>query len=79
MRGLSFTATFVKTKSNANDGTVNSRNDAELGNFYSQYRFRKVNFNAGYTRILQGFSLAQVREQAVNSYYFGISRWFNFF
>lgn len=79
VRGLSFTATFVKTKSNANDGTVNSRNDAELGNFYTQYRFRKVNFNAGYTRILQGFSLAQVREQTVNSYYFGISRWFNFF
>ena len=79
VRGLSFTATFVKTKSNANDGTLNSRNNAELGNFYTQYRFRKVNFNAGYTRILQGFSLAQVREQTVNSYYFGISRWFNFF
>jgi hypothetical protein len=79
LKGLTFTGTFVKTASSTNEAGVNSRNNADLANFYMQYRFRKVNFNSGFSRVLQGFSLAGTREQAVNSYYFGISRWFNFF
>jgi|SRR5260370_1381031 len=79
LKGLTFTGTFVRTVSNTNDAGVSSRNNADLANFYIQYRFRKVNFNSGFTRILQGFSLAETRQQTVNSYYFGISRWFNFF
>lgn len=79
LRGLTFTGTFVRTVSNTNDSGINSRNNADLANFYMQYRFRRVNFNSGFTRVLQGFSLAQTRQQTVNSYYFGISRWFNFF
>jgi hypothetical protein len=79
LKGLTFTGTFVRTRSDTNDGGVSSRNNADLANFYMQYRFRKVNFNSGYSRVLQGFSLAQTRQQTVNSYYFGISRWFNFF
>jgi hypothetical protein len=79
LRGLTFTGTFVRTVSSTNDSGINSRNNADLANFYMQYRFRRVNFNSGFTRVLQGFSLAQTRQQTVNSYYFGISRWFNFF
>jgi hypothetical protein len=79
LRGLSFNGAFVKTVSRTSNAGVNSRNNADLANFYMQYRFRKLNFNSGYTRVVQGFSLDQSREQTVNSYYFGISRWFNFF
>jgi hypothetical protein len=79
MRGLTFSGTFVKTASNTNDSGISSRNNAELANFYMQYHFRRVNFNSGFSRVLQGFSLAQTRQQTANSYYFGISRWFSFF
>jgi hypothetical protein len=78
-RGLTFNGTFVRTASNTSNSGVNARDNADLANFYMQYRFRKLNFNSGYTRVLQGFSLSQTREQAVSSYYLGISRWFNFF
>jgi hypothetical protein len=79
LRGLTFTGTFVKTTSNTNDAGVSSRNNANLANFYMQHRFRKLNLNAGYTRVSQGFSLVSTSQQTVNSYYFGVSRWFTFF
>lgn len=79
VRGLSFTGSFVKTVFNTTDSSLSSRDNAELANFYMQHQFRKVNFHAGYTHVLQGFSVAANREVTVNSYYFGISRWFNFF
>ena len=79
IRGLTFTGTFVKTASSTSDASANSTNNAQLANFYMNYRLRKINLHAGYTRVFQGFSLAGTREQTVNSYYFGISRWFNFF
>jgi hypothetical protein len=79
IRGLTFSGTFVRTRSNTSDSRVNSRMNADLANFFMQYRFRKLNFNSGYTRVLQGFSLTQTSQQTLNSYYFGISRWFNFF
>jgi hypothetical protein len=77
--GLTFTGTFVKTTSNTKDVGVSSRNNANLANFYMQHRFRKLNLNAGYTRVSQGFSLVSTSQQTVNSYYFGVSRWFTFF
>ena len=79
IRGLTFNATFVNTLSNTGEVGGNSRNSSQTANFYMDYKFRKMNFHAGYTRTFQGFSLSNTREQLVTSYYFGISRWFNFF
>jgi hypothetical protein len=79
LRGLTFTGTFVKTRSNTNDAGVSSRNSASMANFYMQHRFRQLNFDVGFTRVLQGFSLVSTSQQTVNSYYFGVSRWFTFF
>ena len=43
------------------------------------YHFRKLDFSAGYSRLVQGFSLSGTPPTMVGSFYVGISRWFNFF
>ena len=48
-------------------------------NVYLQYKFRKVFFTAGYSRLVQGFSASTLAPEMLSTYYVGISRWFNFF
>jgi hypothetical protein len=43
------------------------------------YQFRKVYFYAGYIRLRQIVSAAGTPPTSLASYYFGLSRWFNFF
>jgi hypothetical protein len=43
------------------------------------YQFRKVYFYAGYIRLRQIVSAAGTPPTSLTSYYFGLSRWFNFF
>jgi hypothetical protein len=38
-----------------------------------------LNFNAGYYRLVQGFSISGGLPTRLGSYYFGVSRAFNFF
>ncbi len=47
--------------------------------FLMTYNVRKLNFNAGYSRLVQGFSLSGTPPATVGSFYVGVSRWFNFF
>ena len=79
IRGLTFSGNFAKTRSNTENGSLFSNNDLEEANVYMQYKFRKVFFTAGYSRLLQGFSASTAAPALVSTYYFGISRWFNFF
>ena len=44
-----------------------------------QYHFRQLDMQAGYSKFVQGFSASGLPPDMVGSYYFGISRWFNFF
>lgn len=79
IRGLIFTGTFASTTSNTATGLISSNNHTEEAFTYLQYKFRKVFFTAGYSRLLQGFSASTLAPAVVNTYYVGLSRWFNFF
>lgn len=79
MRGLVFSGTFVKSKSNTDLSSVTSNNDTEEANIYVQYKVRKIFLTAGYSRLVQGFTASGTNPAMVSTYYVGLSRWFNFF
>jgi hypothetical protein len=79
IRGLTFSGSFVKSKSNTVNSSVASSNDIEEANVYLEYKVRKIFFTAGYSRLVQGFSASTTAPAMVSTYYFGLSRWFNFF
>jgi hypothetical protein len=79
LRRLTFSGSYVKVYSNTFLSQGLSTNTNELATLNTQYYFRKMNFNAGYTRLFQGFTGAGTVPITSNSYYAGISRWFNFF
>jgi len=77
--GLTFNGTYLHSQSNTANGSLVSNNTTEQAYAYLTYRFRKVYFNAGYSRLLQGFTAAGTIPTSVSSYYFGVSRWFKAF
>ena len=79
VRKLSFSGTYSRTHGHTFGATGTSKDVSELASFYMQYTLRKLYFNAGYSRILQGFSESGVPPASANSYYIGLSRWFKFF
>ena len=79
IRRLTFTATYNQIHGHTFGVAGTSTNTSELASVYVQYGFRKLYLNAGYSRILQGFSESGVPPAAANSYHIGISRWFHFF
>jgi hypothetical protein len=79
IRGLTFSGSYVKTQSTTQNGSLSSNNDTEEANLYMQYKVRKVYLTAGYSRLVQGFSTSTLAPAMVSTYYFGLSRWFNFF
>ncbi len=79
IRGLTFNGNFSSTRSTTENGQIFSSNHSDEANSYLQYKFRKVFFTAGYSRLLQGFSASTLAPAVVSTYYFGLSRWFNFF
>lgn len=76
---MSLSATYSRSFSTTLSNDIYSRNNTEV--FYSQlqYQMRRISLMAGYTRFSQGISATGVPPGTVNSYYGGISRWFNFF
>jgi hypothetical protein len=79
VRGLSVTGSYVSSRSNTGGELVNSNNTTEQAYAYLTYRFRKVYLNAGYSRLLQGFSASGLPPTLLSTYYFGVSRWFKAF
>lgn len=79
IRGLTINGNYTRTLSNTLNGSASSNNLMTQGNIFVQYRFRKVYFTSGYSRLLQGFSSLGAPPSLVGSYYIGVSRWFNFF
>jgi len=79
VRGLTFSGSFADARSNTNNGALSSNNHTQEASAYLQYKFRKVFFTAGYSRLLQGFSASPLPPALVSTYYVGLSRWFNFF
>jgi len=79
VRHLILSATYSKSNSNTSSNGIDSTN---LNNEFSslvQYQYRKLNFNSGYARLEQGFSVSGTQPEVISSFYIGVSRWFNFF
>src|SRR5208337_204720 len=79
IRGLTATAIFSKALSDTESSQVNSRNSNENLNIQIVYHLRKLDVEAGYLKLNQGFSASGLPPTMVGSYYFAIKRWFNIF
>jgi hypothetical protein len=79
IRGLTLSANYAKALSVTNSNSTVSNNNYENVYFLLTYQVRKLNFQAGYLRLVQGFSVSGTPQTIVGSYFVGISRWFNFF
>ncbi|HLW52795.1 MAG TPA: hypothetical protein VKW06_08120 [Candidatus Angelobacter sp.] len=77
--GLTVNANYLRAENTTANGVLSSSNRTDQANAYLIYKFRKIYFNAGYSRLLQGFSASGLPPTLASSYYFGISRWFKFF
>jgi hypothetical protein len=78
-RGLTLSAVYAKGLSATQSNSALSRNNNENMNFLLIYQFRKIYFNSGYSRLVQGFSFSGAPAMKLGSFYVGISRWFDFF
>ncbi|HWT65645.1 MAG TPA: hypothetical protein VN151_05990 [Terracidiphilus sp.] len=72
-------ADYGRSNSNTTSSNSSSANESKQFNSLVQYQVRKLYFTSGYARLEQGFSNSGTAPEVVSSYYFGISRWFNFF
>jgi hypothetical protein len=79
VRRLTIAASYAKSSSNTSTAGIESANQFESKSVLLQYQFRKMYFTAGYAQLQQGFSVSGIAPSNVSSYYFGVSRWFNFF
>jgi len=78
-RGLTLSASFAKALSDTRSSATNSNNNNENLNVFMTYYLRKVSLVAGYSRLVQGFSVSGTPPTMVGSFYVGVTRWFNFF
>ncbi len=78
-RRLTLAASYAKTTGNSTVDSIFSENNTKQINTIIQYQFRKMYFTGGYSNLVQGFSASGQPPENVSSFYFGISRWFNFF
>jgi hypothetical protein len=80
LKGLAISASYSKSNSNTGSTlTPYSYNHNEQLVFSTQYQLRQLYINAGYSRLVQGFSASGTTPALLGTYYFGIQRWFNFF
>ncbi len=79
VRHLTVSGTFSRAISNTLSNVTNSRNNTELFNAQLQYHLRRIGVLAGFTRFSQGISASGVPPGTANSYFIGVSRWFDFF
>jgi len=79
VKRLVLTAAYAKSISNISSDAITFSNQDNQFNSLVQYQFRKMGFNSGYSRLQQGFSSSGTKPEVISSYYFGVTRWFNFF
>ncbi len=79
VRGLTISSSFARSDSSTSNTGNLSANQNQQYNSLIQYRVRKLGFISGYARLQQGFSQSSSAPQVISTYYFGVSRWFNFF
>jgi hypothetical protein len=79
VRRWTFSATYLKANNNTTNEGIYSANKVEEDIFSTQYQFRRVGMNAGYSHVVQGFSASGTAPANFSSAYIGLYRWFNFF
>ncbi len=79
VRRLTISGTFSRALSNTVSGATDSRNNTEIFNAQVQYHFRRIGLLSGFTRFTQGISASGAPPGTANSYFIGVSRWFDFF
>jgi hypothetical protein len=79
VKKLIIAGTYAKSSSSTTNDTFTSSNQNNQANVLVQYQYRKLYFTSGYARLEQGFSQSGTQPEVISSYYFGVSRWFNFF
>jgi hypothetical protein len=79
IRRLTISGSFSRALSNTLSDVTNSRNNTEIFNTQLQYHLRRIGVLAGFTRFTQGISASGAPPGTANSYFIGVSRWFDFF
>jgi len=79
VKHLILSASYSSANSDTTSNSVSSTNQSTELSSLVQYQYRKLNFTSGFARLQQGFSTSGTVPEVVSSYYFGVSRWFNFF
>lgn len=79
IKKLILAGSYAKSHSNTSSGIIASANQNNQANVLIQYQYRKLYFTSGYARLEQGFTGSPTPPEILSSYYFGLSRWFNFF
>ena len=79
LRRLSISGTYSRALSDTLSSGTSSRNNTEIYNAQLQYHLRRIGLLAGYTRFTQGISASGAPPGTANSFFVGVSRWFNFF
>ena len=78
LKRMTLTAAYSQASGQTISPTLASTNHIRFYNAFLRYPFRKMYFFGGYTRLQQDISTAGL-PTVINSYSFGISRWFNVF
>lgn len=79
MRRFTITMNYQRALSDTATPSHSSNNRNEMFNGLARWQVRKMLVTAGFTRFNQSVSAAGTKPSVVNSYYFGISRWFSIF
>jgi hypothetical protein len=79
IRRWTMSATYSKLKYNTFNQNQNSNNTSEQFFLRSDYHFRQMDFNFGYSHLRQGFGLGLVRPATIDTVFFGVSRRFDIF
>ena len=76
---LTISASYSHAVSDTISNDIYSKNRTEIFYAQLQYRLRRVNVFAGYTKFSQGISAAGTPPGSTYSYFIGVSRWLSFF
>jgi hypothetical protein len=79
LRKMFVTFNYTNAHSDTLSSTRNSLNDTTRYYTRLDYNLRKLVLRAGYSRAYQSISASGTPPVTINTYFFGISRWFNVF
>ena len=79
LRRMSITFNYASATSDTLSNVRNSFNETQRYYTRLDYNLRKLVLRAGYTRAYQSISASPIPPATINSYFFGVSRWFNVF